>query len=344
MTAWRLWAGTGLAVLLCPLHGFAAAAAEADGDPAGQPIARADGTAALVEPGRVRVSTNGPAGGTCVAVDKVHQGWSLGRGVLVYHRPRPAAAGFPSVPAGPEAVWGPPASPGPAAAAQPGPCGAPADDTPAPGPVPAVPAPAPVPVPVPAPGRVTVDVSGPEGAVCVVEGPDAAADVVAVARRDTHTHADTAGDEGACRPGPGPGPQPPAVVVAPPRAVPPRVPDRPAPQPVSPEPRPEGPAPDPEPAPGPVPHSAPAPGLPGLPDVPAPEAQAPEAPAPAASPPPARSAAEPARLLWRPYYRSVALQRRGPDGLSTVMLMVVVTTPAVLAAAALRPRSRSRGA
>ncbi|MFH7600628.1 hypothetical protein WDV06_36870 [Streptomyces racemochromogenes] len=43
-------------------------------------------------------------------------------------------------------------------------------------------------------------------------------------------------------------------------------------------------------------------------------------------------------------YRSVALERRGPNGLSTMMLMVVVTTPAVLAAAALRPRSKGRGA
>ncbi|MFJ7589759.1 hypothetical protein ACIQZO_20725 [Streptomyces sp. NPDC097617] len=42
-------------------------------------------------------------------------------------------------------------------------------------------------------------------------------------------------------------------------------------------------------------------------------------------------------------YRAVALERRGPGGMSTVMIMVVVTTPAVLAAAALRPRSKSRG-
>ncbi|MFI5618945.1 hypothetical protein [Streptomyces sp. NPDC051567] len=42
-------------------------------------------------------------------------------------------------------------------------------------------------------------------------------------------------------------------------------------------------------------------------------------------------------------YRSSALGRRGPEGISTVMSVVVVTTPAVLAAVALRPRSRSRG-
>ncbi|MEU5808570.1 hypothetical protein [Streptomyces sp. NPDC047718] len=41
-------------------------------------------------------------------------------------------------------------------------------------------------------------------------------------------------------------------------------------------------------------------------------------------------------------YRSQALARREAGGLSTVMLMAVVTTPAVLAAAALRPRSKSR--
>ncbi|MBT2470181.1 hypothetical protein J7E97_20450, partial [Streptomyces sp. ISL-66] len=48
------------------------------------------------------------------------------------------------------------------------------------------------------------------------------------------------------------------------------------------------------------------------------------------------------RFHVRPY-RSSALTRRGPDGMSTLMLMVVVTTPAVLAAVALRPRSKSRG-
>ncbi|MFF1408489.1 hypothetical protein ACFVX6_01610 [Streptomyces sp. NPDC058289] len=48
------------------------------------------------------------------------------------------------------------------------------------------------------------------------------------------------------------------------------------------------------------------------------------------------------RFHVRPYH-SAALARRGPDGMSTLMLMVVVTTPAVLAAVALRPRSRSRG-
>ncbi|MFE2283153.1 hypothetical protein ACFXDJ_03115 [Streptomyces sp. NPDC059443] len=47
------------------------------------------------------------------------------------------------------------------------------------------------------------------------------------------------------------------------------------------------------------------------------------------------------RFHVRPYHSS-ALARRGPDGMSTVMLMVVVTTPAVLAAVALRPRSKSR--
>ncbi|MGW6974567.1 hypothetical protein ACWGAU_23675, partial [Streptomyces sp. NPDC054952] len=44
----------------------------------------------------------------------------------------------------------------------------------------------------------------------------------------------------------------------------------------------------------------------------------------------------------RPYHPS-ASERRAPDGLSAMMLMVVVGTPAVLAAAALRPRSKGRG-
>lgn len=62
----------------------------------------------------------------------------------------------------------------------------------------------------------------------------------------------------------------------------------------------------------------------------------------APAPPRPRAAAPMSAFHVRPY-RSVALERRGPGGMSTVMLMVVVTTPAVLAAAALRPRSKSRG-
>ncbi|WP_411104463.1 hypothetical protein [Streptomyces sp. cmx-4-9] len=65
----------------------------------------------------------------------------------------------------------------------------------------------------------------------------------------------------------------------------------------------------------------------------------------AASPAAARPAASLTRagaFHVRPY-RAVAVARRGPGGMSTVMLMVVVTTPAVLAAAALRPRGRSAG-
>ncbi|MFK0252501.1 hypothetical protein [Streptomyces sp. NPDC090445] len=80
-----------------------------------------------------------------------------------------------------------------------------------------------------------------------------------------------------------------------------------------------------------------------------PPAAAPE-PAAAAGPPAAAAGAPPARgagvarvtaFHVRPY-RSRALDRREPGGLSTVMIMAVVTTPAVLAAAALRPRSKSR--
>ncbi|MFB7264325.1 hypothetical protein ACFCXH_19575 [Streptomyces nojiriensis] len=64
-----------------------------------------------------------------------------------------------------------------------------------------------------------------------------------------------------------------------------------------------------------------------------------DAPAPPAA---GAAAARVSAFHVRPY-RSAALERRGPGGMSTVTLMVVVTTPAVLAAAALRPRSRSRG-
>ncbi|MFD8794274.1 hypothetical protein ACFV1T_26530, partial [Streptomyces vinaceus] len=76
---------------------------------------------------------------------------------------------------------------------------------------------------------------------------------------------------------------------------------------------------------------------------PAPEPAAAAEPAPAGTPAPRRAAAVAAPVSSfhvRPY-RSIALERRTPGGMSTVMLMVVVTTPAVLAAAALRPRSRS---
>ncbi|MFD8146699.1 hypothetical protein [Streptomyces sp. NPDC059708] len=101
-------------------------------------------------------------------------------------------------------------------------------------------------------------------------------------------------------------------------------------------------------------HPGEAPGLPPAPGSPAPDgaAQPPQAPpasapgpepAPAAASGPPAPAAAPVRAFHVRPYRSAALERRGPNGLSTMMLMVVVTTPAVLAAAALRPRSKSRG-
>ncbi|WP_405942377.1 hypothetical protein [Streptomyces sp. NBC_00207] len=107
----------------------------------------------------------------------------------------------------------------------------------------------------------------------------------------------------------------------------------------------------PEPAQAPV---VPAPAAPSPeaaageaePPVPAPDPGGAAAGAPADAPaPPSPRAAAASRVSAfhvRPY-RAVALERRGPKGMSTVMLMVVVTTPAVLAAAALRPRSKSRG-
>ncbi|MET9467166.1 hypothetical protein ABZY44_20660 [Streptomyces sp. NPDC006544] len=111
----------------------------------------------------------------------------------------------------------------------------------------------------------------------------------------------------------------------------------------------------PRPAPWPAPRRGPAASAPG------PTAQAvagvaqplvAAAEEPAAAPTPVAEAAAPgrgaavagpaSRFHVRPYHSS-ALARRGPDGMSTLMLMVVVTTPAVLAAVALRPRSKSRG-
>ncbi|MFD9567629.1 hypothetical protein [Streptomyces sp. NPDC059994] len=58
--------------------------------------------------------------------------------------------------------------------------------------------------------------------------------------------------------------------------------------------------------------------------------------------PAAKARAHPAAAhrLVHPY-RSTALARPAPAGFSTVTMMLVVTTPAVLAAAILRPRSRS---
>ncbi|MFG2876610.1 hypothetical protein ACGFYU_16740 [Streptomyces sp. NPDC048337] len=112
-------------------------------------------------------------------------------------------------------------------------------------------------------------------------------------------------------------------------------------------------------APGPRPARAPESPAPA--DAPGPDAEAgpagsePPTPGPAAgpgagpeqadapAPPLPRAAAAPVSAFHVRPYHSVALERRGPDGMSTMMLMVVVTTPAVLAAAALRPRSKSRG-
>ncbi|MET9319768.1 hypothetical protein ABZX75_06150 [Streptomyces sp. NPDC003038] len=81
------------------------------------------------------------------------------------------------------------------------------------------------------------------------------------------------------------------------------------------------------------------------PPAPAPAAASATGPAPADTPAPprARAAAAPVSAFHVRPYRAVARELRGPDGLSTMMLMAVVTTPAVLAAAALRPRSKSRG-
>ncbi|QJS99249.1 hypothetical protein G9272_02075 [Streptomyces asoensis] len=106
-------------------------------------------------------------------------------------------------------------------------------------------------------------------------------------------------------------------------------------------PRPVGapPAPSPSgaPLPRPVEHRVPA-------SEPLPEADAvvadPPAPAPALAPAPAPRAA-PFRWVPRFHYGGGSA-RPAPAGLSTTMTTVVITTPAVLAAAALRPGSRRR--
>ncbi|MFD6887545.1 hypothetical protein ACFWBW_13870, partial [Streptomyces sp. NPDC059957] len=97
-----------------------------------------------------------------------------------------------------------------------------------------------------------------------------------------------------------------------------------------------------EPAPGPTAQAGPAPAQPRVAAARAPgvtRAAPGEVVAPHRG---AAGAGAVGRFHVRPYH-SAALARRGPDGMSTLMLMVVVTTPAVLAAVALRPRSRSRG-
>ncbi len=140
---------------------------------------------------------------------------------------------------------------------------------------------------------------------------------------------------------PVPSPEPPQPTPEPPAPEPPAPspsPEPPRPEPV-PEPEPEPPAPAPEPAPEqPPPPAAPAP--PERPPVP------PPAPAPAPAPPP--GAAPPPAAAPPPEAAPVAIRRHRPagqgpeaDGTPLTVLMLVTTTPAVLAAALLRPRAHS---
>ncbi len=133
---------------------------------------------------------------------------------------------------------------------------------------------------------------------------------------------------------PQPTPEPPAPEPPAPSPAPSPSPEPPRPEPVpEPEPEPEPPAPAPEPAAEqPPPPAAPAP--PERPPVPL------SAPAPAPAPPPA--AAPP------PEAAPVVIRRHRPagqgpeaDGTPLTVLMLVTTTPAVLAAALLRPRAHS---
>ncbi|MFI9169382.1 hypothetical protein [Streptomyces lincolnensis] len=98
----------------------------------------------------------------------------------------------------------------------------------------------------------------------------------------------------------------------------------------------------PEPAPPPrrVPDRPVAPGAPAPPPEP-PASGA--APGPVAERPEARPRPAPPAFRWVPRAHYVGgPQRPAPGGLSTTFTMVVVTMPAVLAAAALRPGSRRR--
>ncbi|NGO81322.1 hypothetical protein G6045_37535 [Streptomyces sp. YC504] len=72
-----------------------------------------------------------------------------------------------------------------------------------------------------------------------------------------------------------------------------------------------------------------------------PDAPAAEQPAPAELAPPPPHMAPGPTFPVRPY-RSALIKRPVPGGFSTVTLMTVVTAPAVLAAAALRPGGRGR--
>ncbi|MFJ4009171.1 hypothetical protein [Streptomyces sp. NPDC090026] len=140
---------------------------------------------------------------------------------------------------------------------------------------------------------------------------------------------------------PQPPPEPPQSTPEPPAPEPPAPsPEPPRPEPVPvPEPEPVPPAPAPEPAPEqPPPPAAPVP--PERPPVPPPVPAPAPAPPPEAAPPPA--AAPPSEAV------PVAIRRHRPagqgpeaDGTPLTVLMLVTTTPAVLAAALLRPRAHS---
>ncbi|MCQ6552282.1 hypothetical protein NPS70_03575 [Streptomyces sp. C10-9-1] len=126
---------------------------------------------------------------------------------------------------------------------------------------------------------------------------------------------------------PEPAPEPPRPTPEPPAPEPPvPSPEPPRPEPV-PEPDPVPPAPVPEPAPEPPPPPA-APAPPERPPAP------PPAPPPAAAPPP--EAVPVAIRRHRP-----AGQGPEAEGTPLTVLMLVTTTPAVLAAALLRPRAHS---
>lgn len=146
-----------------------------------------------------------------------------------------------------------------------------------------------------------------------------------------------------------PTPPPPPTPTPPPKPSP--VPPPPTPPPAAPTPPPRLPAPPPTRRPAPPPAPSPAPPRPTVraaAPAPPPPATPPRPPAPKPKPKPkpsARPAPAPApeAFHWepRPHYVG-GPHRPAPASLSVVTSTVVITLPAILAAAALRPGSRGR--
>jgi periplasmic protein TonB len=166
----------------------------------------------------------------------------------------------------------------------------------------------------------------------VSTGPDGV-EVVAVA-------GDVAWATGPWPPEPPVCPQPPPTPTPPPAPPKPKPPPEPTPPPApTPSPSPE-PAPKPTPPPAPPPRPAPQPPPPPAPAAPRPEP--PPSPAPPPAPPPQptpRPAPRPtATPVTYPAYHSRPAPRQSGGGSSPVTHVLLITVPALVAVAALRPR------